>query len=75
MPALIEDANLALSFLLEPCALGALGYWGLKTGSGALARIGVGIGAPLAAAVVSGPFVAATVPAIVLTFILSRKRP
>ena len=40
--------------LLELCALGDLGYWGFKTGGGLIAKIGLGIGAPLAAAVVWG---------------------
>ena len=62
MLELIKGANLALRLLLELCTLGALGYWGFKTGSGALARIGLGIGAPLAAAVVWGTFVAPHAP-------------
>jgi hypothetical protein len=53
----IKGANLALRFLLELCALGALGYWGFKTGGGLIAKIGLGIGAPLVAAVVWGTFV------------------
>jgi hypothetical protein len=46
----IKGANLALRFLLELCALGALGYWGFKTGGGLVAKIGLGIGVPLVAA-------------------------
>jgi hypothetical protein len=57
MMELIRGANLALRFLLELCALGALGYWGFKTGSATLAKIGLGIGAPLVAAVVWAIFV------------------
>jgi Protein of unknown function (DUF2568) len=62
--AMIKSANLALRFLLELCALGALGYWGYQTGSGLLAKIGLAIGAPLLAAVVWGAFIApkASVP-------------
>ncbi len=56
MLELIKGANLALRFLLELCALGALGYWGFKTGGGAVAKITLGIGAPLVAAVVWGAF-------------------
>jgi hypothetical protein len=59
---LIKGANLALRFLLELCALVALGYWGIKTGSGALAKIALGIGTPLVAAVVWGVFVAPRAP-------------
>jgi Protein of unknown function (DUF2568) len=59
---LIKDANLALRFLLGLCALVALGYWGIKTGSGAIAEVALGIGAPLVAAVVWGVFVAPRAP-------------
>ena len=59
---LIKGANLALRFLLELCALGALAYWGFKTGSGMIAKIGLGIGAPLGAAVVWSVFVSPQAP-------------
>jgi hypothetical protein len=52
MLPLIQDVNLALRFLLELCVLAALGYWGFQTGKGTMAKIGLGICAPLAAAVV-----------------------
>jgi hypothetical protein len=58
----IRGANLALRFLLELCALGALGYWGFKTGGGLIAKIGLGIGAPLIAAVVWGTFLSPQAP-------------
>jgi hypothetical protein len=51
---LIKTANVALRFLLELCVLAALGYWGFRTGQGLLAKIGLGIGVPLLAAVVWG---------------------
>ena len=51
----IKLANLALRFLLELCALG---YWGFKTGESVGAKIGLGIGAPLLAAIVWGTFLA-----------------
>jgi hypothetical protein len=54
----IKNANLALRFLLELCALVALGYWGFRTGSGLLAKIGLGIGVPLLTVVIWGAFVA-----------------
>jgi hypothetical protein len=44
---IITSGNLALRFLLELCALVALGYWGFRTGSGLFAKIGLGIGVPL----------------------------
>ena len=48
----IKNANLALSFFLELCVLVALGYWGFQTGQGTIAKIGLGIGAPVVAVVV-----------------------
>ncbi|MEO8972281.1 MAG: YrdB family protein [Ktedonobacteraceae bacterium] len=48
----IKNANLALSFLLELCVLAALGYWGFQTGQTTIARVGLGIGAPVVAIVV-----------------------
>ncbi len=62
MLELIKSVNLALRFLLELCALGALGYWGFKTGSTTLAKIGLGLGVPLVAAVVWGVFVSPNAP-------------
>jgi hypothetical protein len=59
---LIKGANLLLRFLLELCALGAVGYWGFKTGSGIAAKIGLGIGAPLVIAVVWAIFVSPRAP-------------
>ena len=47
---------------MELCALVALGYWGIKTGNGAIAEVALGIGAPLVAAVVWGVFVAPRAP-------------
>lgn len=52
----LESANLALRFLLELCALAALGYWGFQTGKGPIVKFGLGIGAPLLAAVVWGMY-------------------
>jgi hypothetical protein len=51
-------------FLMELCALGALGWWGARTGGSVPARVALAIGAPLAAAVVWGLFCApkATIP-------------
>jgi Protein of unknown function (DUF2568) len=49
---IIKNANLALAFLLELGVLAALGYWGFQTGQGTIAKIGLGIGAPVLAVVV-----------------------
>ena len=62
MLELIKGANLALRFLLELVALAALGYWGFKSGNGALAKAGLGLGAPLVAAVVWGTFLSPQAP-------------
>ena len=54
----LKMINLGVRFLLELCALAALGFWGFHTGSSTWMRILLGIGAPLLAAVVWGLFVA-----------------
>jgi hypothetical protein len=50
-------ANLAVRFLLELCALAAMGYWGYRTGNGHVMKIIMCVGAPLIAAVAWGVFV------------------
>jgi hypothetical protein len=55
---MIKLTNLALRFILELCALTALGYWGSQTGKGLITKSTLGIGAPLLAALVWGTFVA-----------------
>jgi Protein of unknown function (DUF2568) len=62
MLELIKGANLLLRFLLELCALGALGYWGFKTGSVTITKVVLGVGAPLVAAVVWGTFLSPRAP-------------
>ena len=59
---LIKGANLLSRFLLELCALGALSYWGLKTGSATITKVVLGVGAPLVAAVVWGTFLSPRAP-------------
>ena len=54
----IQAANLALRFILELCALGALAYWGFNTGDNLFMKTLLAGGAPLLAAVVWGLFVA-----------------
>ncbi len=53
----MKSIILAVRFLLELCALGALAYWGFKTQEGTMRWV-VGIGAPLVAAVLWSQFVA-----------------
>lgn len=55
--AIIKAANLGLRFTLEICALLALGYWGFQAGDSVPVKLLLGIGAPLAAAVLWGTFV------------------
>jgi hypothetical protein len=62
MLELIKGANLLLRFLLELCALGALGYWGFKTGNATSTKVVLGVGAPLVAAVVWGTFLSPRAP-------------
>jgi hypothetical protein len=50
--------NLALRFFLELCMLGALGFWGARAGTTPALQWGLGLGAPLLAAVVWGVWVA-----------------
>ena len=50
--------NLTIRFVIELCALVALGYWGFSTGDGALPSLAMGLGAPVAAMLAWGAFVA-----------------
>ena len=58
----MKTANLLLRFLLELCALTALGAWGVHTGSRTLTKVGLAILVVLAAAVSWGLFVAPNAP-------------
>jgi hypothetical protein len=55
---MLTTANLTLRFLLELAAIGALGYWGFRTGTGPLGKAALGLGTPALAMVVWGAFVA-----------------
>lgn len=63
----MHNVIIAARFLLELAALGALGYWGYQTGAGIPLKLLLGIGAPLAAAIVWGTFISpqASVPVAV----------
>ena len=60
--SLAEIANAGLRFVLELCALAALGYWGFKASEAALVEWLLGLGAPLVFALVWGAFVAPKAP-------------
>jgi hypothetical protein len=55
---MFDTLNLALRFFLELAALAALGWFGVHVGDTTLAKVALGGGLPLAAAVVWGLFVA-----------------
>ena len=65
----IKLANLAARFLLELCALAALGYWGFQARQSPIAKIGLAVGAPLLAAVVWGMFIAPRATVMVPTWV------
>jgi hypothetical protein len=54
LPPLLHQANEGLAFLLEIAVLATLGWWGATRGAGVAAASLLGIGAPLAAALVWG---------------------
>ena len=54
--------SLAVAFALELCGLTAYGWWGLQAGSSGLARVTLGVGAPLVAAVLWGVFASPRAP-------------
>ena len=66
---IIKLTNLALRFLLELCALAALGYWGFQTGDTLLVKIVLAAGAPLLMAIVWGAFIAPRAPVPVPTWL------
>lgn len=54
----LKSANLALAFLLELCALAALGFWGFRTGQSFFMKLVLGLGLPLVVAIFWGAFLA-----------------
>ncbi|PLS17693.1 hypothetical protein CVD28_10705 [Bacillus sp. M6-12] len=56
--AIIKNANLLLRLILELCVLLSAGYWGFTAHKQAIAKFGLGIGAPLLLATIWGTFVA-----------------
>ena len=58
MMNVLTGLNLALSFILELCALGALAYWGFNASQHPLIRVVFGVGAPLAMIVIWSVYLA-----------------
>ena len=54
----MKMANLAVRFLLELCALGALATWGWQASADIVVKVLLAVGAPLAAATAWGRWVA-----------------
>ncbi|MEP6775507.1 MAG: YrdB family protein [Chloroflexota bacterium] len=54
----LKSANMALSFLVELCAIAALSYWGFNSGMGTVETILLRLGAPAVAILIWGLFVA-----------------
>jgi hypothetical protein len=54
----MRAANLAVRFLLELCALAALAYWGIETGSSVGVDLVLALGAVVAFAAIWGAWVA-----------------
>jgi hypothetical protein len=57
-PSALRSVNLAARLLCELALLVALAVWGFHTDAGAAAKVALGLGAPLAAAVIWGLWVA-----------------
>ena len=57
-PSELRSDNLAVRFLCELGLLAALAVWGFHTGTGVAAKVALGLGAPLLAAVSWGLWVA-----------------
>ena len=53
---ILQNLNLAVRFLLELCALAAVGYWGFQKGNSTMIKWVLGIGAPIIIAGVWGVF-------------------
>ena len=58
LPRALHVGNEALAFLIELVMLAALGWWGAGSSEARIVRVLLGIGSPLAAAVVWGLFAA-----------------
>jgi Protein of unknown function (DUF2568) len=54
----MKQANLAVRFLVELCALAALAYWGFSLDAPIMVRVVLGVATPLIAAIAWGAYVA-----------------
>ncbi|MWC30183.1 YrdB family protein [Paenibacillus sp. MMS18-CY102] len=54
--AILLILNLGLTFILELCAVAALGYWGFQAGSNLPLRLILGLGAPTLMVLVWGTY-------------------
>jgi Protein of unknown function (DUF2568) len=54
---MVKNLNLAVRFVLELVALGALAYWGVRKGSALSLKIALGLGLPVLAALFWASFV------------------
>src|SRR5262245_37321777 len=54
----MKQANLAVRFLVELCALAALAYWGFSLDAPIVVRVVLGVTAPLVSALAWGAYVA-----------------
>jgi hypothetical protein len=58
MTGALRGLNLALAFILELCALGALAYWGFNASENTVFRLVLGVGAPFVMIVIWGVYLA-----------------
>ena len=56
--ALLQNANLALAFLLELVAIASFAYWGFNASDSTVLKIVLGVGTPIVAIVLWGVFAA-----------------
>jgi hypothetical protein len=55
---MVKTLNIGLRFLLELCLLVIFGYWGFNVGHNLLAKLLLGLGAPILVGIIWGMFLA-----------------
>lgn len=55
---MVKTLNIGLRFLLELCLLVIFGYWGFNVGHNLLAKLLLGLGAPILVGIIWGVFLA-----------------